>query len=374
MRVAMDVSALSDGLRSGTAVYLYRLVEALAALDADLDLDLLYNGMGGRGAELAAALAGGRVRVLTEPLLWKPLPAPLFWRPYPAALTRAARAADVFHVGEFVYPTPRVGQAVTATVHDCTTKLFPRWHGWANRLLHHRRLAWIARHARRVIIDAEATRADTSRILGLPPARLDVIPLARGTPPAAADVDVRARYGLGTAPFVLFVGTLEPRKNLVRLVEAFRALPEAHRDARLVLAGHWGWRGGELRSALATAGSRVLLTGGVDADTLAALYREAMVFAYPSLYEGFGLPVLEAMAAGLPVVTSAGGTLEEIAGDAALLADPADVISIAAALRQALESEPLRRDLAARGSARERRYTWQRTASLTLDTWRAAAA
>ena len=370
----MDVSALSDGLRSGTAVYLYRLAQALQLLDDDLELDLLYNGMAGRGAQLASSLAGPRARVIVRPLLWRPLPAPLFWRPYPRALTEAANAADVFHVGEFVFPAIAPGLPVVGTVHDCTTKLHPEWHGWANRLLHHRRLRWIARHAARVIIDAEATRADSARVMGIEPGRFDVVPLARGTVSAEAAPDVRARFDLGDSPLVLFVGTLEPRKNLARLVQAFARLPESHADVRLVLAGHWGWRGSELKRALQSVpDGRVIVTGGVDHATLASLYREARIFAYPSLYEGFGLPVLEAMAEDVPVITSRGGTLEEVAGDAAVLIDPFDVDSIAEALDRVLSSEPLRNDLRARGLQRERQYTWDRTARLTVATWRAAA-
>jgi len=374
MRVAMDVSALSDGLRSGTAVYLYRLARALGMLEDGLELQLLYNGKRGGGADLAESLAGPRVSVLVAPLLWKPLPAPLFWRPYPGRLTEAARGADVFHVGEFVFPSLPPGRPVTATVHDCTTKLFPEWHAWANRLLHHRRLRWIARHASRIIIDAEATRKDTARVLGIPAGRCDVIPLARGTEPdAPGEADVRTRLGLGDDPFVLFVGTLEPRKNLTRLVEAFLSLPERHHSTRLVLAGAWGWHSSELRRAVARAGSRVVATGGLEQPTLNALYHEARAFAYPSLYEGFGLPLLEAMAAGVPVITSRGGTLEEVAGGAALLADPTNVADIAAALDRVLTSEELRRELRERGRKREAEFTWEKTARLTLEVWRRAA-
>ncbi len=376
MRVAMDVSVLSAGLRSGTAVYVYRLAEALGQLDEDLDLDLLYNGMPGPGVALARTLERPRVRVLVRTLMWRPLPAPLFWRPYPALLKEAAHRADVFHVGEFVYPDPRPGQPVVATVHDVTTKLFPHWHAWPNRLLHHKRLRWISRHATRVVIDAEATRSDTARALDWAPERLDVVPLARGTRADATAEDesmVRSRFGIGEAPYVLFVGTLEPRKNLSRLVEAFTRLPPGT-TCRLVLAGGWGWRTGELRRALEgpTARERIVVTGGVDEATLAALYRGALAFAYPSLYEGFGLPVLEAMAAGAPVLTSRGGTLEEVAGGAAELVEPTDIGDIVAGLERLLRSPDVRERLRALGLARAREFSWQRTARLTMETYRRA--
>lgn len=377
MRVAIDVSALSPGLRSGTAVYVYRLTEALAAVP-DLELRILYNGMPGVGAELAASLERGNAKVVCSYFRWRALPGPLFDRPYPAALRREVRAADVFHAGEFVYPEPRRGQAVAATVHDVTTALFPQWHFWANRLLHRRRLAWIRRHATRVVIDAEATRGDTASVLGFSGDRLDVVPLARGTV-ARLDIsvdDVRRRFGLGDEPYVLFVGTLEPRKNLPRLVTAFRALPAALGAARLVLAGPWGWRTAELRRTLRrrSPARPVVVTGAVDEATLGGLYAGATVFAYPSLYEGFGVPVLEAMAAGVPVLTSAGGACAEVAGDAALLVDPRSVEAIAAALERLVRSEPERLACRDRGLQRERLYTWERTAALTAEVYQRAVA
>lgn len=375
MRVAIDVSGLSPGLTSGTAVYLYRLVAALADL-RDVELRVLYNGMPGKGAELAASLEKGSAKVVCAFFRWRALPGPLFDRPYPAVLRREVRAADVFHVGEFVYPEPRTGQAVVATVHDVTTELHPEWHFWANKLLHRRRLAWIRRHATRVIIDVEATRADTAAVLGCPPGRLDVVPLARGTAAGREPgSDMRRRLGLGDDPYVLFVGTLEPRKNLVRLVEAFRRLPSDLGAVRLVLAGPWGWRSRPLRAALRQQlrpGRAVVATGAVDERALSALYAGATVFAYPSLYEGFGLPVLEAMAARVPVLTSAGGACAELAGRAAMLVDPGSVEALAAGLEHLLRSEDERRRLSELGALREREFTWARTAAATVEVYRRA--
>jgi len=374
MRVAIDVSALTSGLMSGTAVYLYRLVEALAR-QPDLELRILYNGMPGPGAELAASLERPGAKVLCSFFRWRALPGPLFDRPYPAVLRREVREADVFHVGEFVYPEPRPRQAVVATVHDVTTRLHPEWHVWPNRLLHRRRLGWIGRRATRVLIDAEATRADTAAALALPADRLDVVPLARGAgaPPAPLP-DVRRRLGLGDDPYVLFVGTLEPRKNLVRLVTAFRRLPGDLGAVRLVLAGAWGWRTRGLRAALRDPASKktVVAAGALDASTLGGLYAGATVFAYPSLYEGFGLPVLEAMAAGAPVLTSAGGACAEVAGDAAVLVDPESVDAIAAGLERLLRSGEERLACRERGLRRERAFSWERAAALTAAAYRRA--
>lgn len=380
MRVALDVSALSTGLRSGTSVYLYRLVQALAALPDAPELILLYNGVPGPGTGLAAALEGPRVRLEVSYLMWRPLPAPVFWRPYPRRLIRAVRSADVFHVGEYVFPDPGPGPGVVATVHDVTTRLFPRWHILPNRILHSRRLEWIRRHAHEVIVDSEATLADTAREIGRDPSQLVVVPLARGTDGPAPDrsevLKVRERFGIGDGPYVLFVGVLEPRKNLTRLVAAFERLPAALlREWRLVLAGGWGWHPRELRRVIRTTPvrHRIVLTGAVEADDLKALYAGAALFAYPSLYEGFGLPLLEAMAAGVPVLTSRGGALEEVAGGAALLVEPDSVDEICASLEQAMTSEELRGQLAEAGRRREAQFTWERTARATYDVYRKAA-
>jgi alpha-1,3-rhamnosyl/mannosyltransferase len=184
----------------------------------------------------------------------------------------------------------------------------------------------------------------------------------------------RERWGLGRASYVLFVGTLEPRKNLVRLVRSFLSLSSDLARTRLVLAGAWGWRSGELRALLREplARSRVVVTGPVGEESLRALYAGAAVFAYPSLYEGFGLPVLEAMASGLPVITSRGGTLEEVAGGAAALVDPTDTSAVSEALERLLRSSEERDRLRLLGRERERCFTWERTASLTFQCYRAA--
>lgn len=379
MRVAIDVSGLTGGLRSGTAVYLYRLAHALTAQRPDDEFELLYNGMPGKGAELANSLATPNARVTIAYYRWRPLPGPLFWRPYPRRLRAIVDRADLFHVGEFVFPRPRPGLPVVATVHDVTTKLYPQWHWYPNRILHHRRLHWIGRHATRVLVDAAATRADVGAYTGIAPERIDVAPLANGmgdaTPVSSERVNSeRERWGLGRAPYVLFVGTLEPRKNLVRLVRSFLSLSSDLAATRLVLAGAWGWRSGELRALLRepVTRSKVAVTGPIGEDSLRALYAGATVFAYPSLYEGFGLPVVEAMASGLPVITSRGGTLEEVAGRAAALVDPTDTSAISEALERLLRSPEERDRLRALGRERERCFTWQRTASLTFECYQKA--
>jgi alpha-1,3-rhamnosyl/mannosyltransferase len=195
-----------------------------------------------------------------------------------------------------------------------------------------------------------------------------VAPLAAApaleAPPAAALPD-----GVPGRDFILAVGTLEPRKNLPRLVAAYRRLPAALQEAHpLVVTGRLGWDAGETVAALDSLGARAIRTGFVPDAQLALLYRRCALFAYPSLGEGFGLPVLEAMAGGAPVLTSDRSSLPEVGGDAAAYCDPTDEAAIAAALRALLEDPGRRAQLAAAGPDRAAEFSWKETARIVLAT------
>jgi alpha-1,3-rhamnosyl/mannosyltransferase len=196
--------------------------------------------------------------------------------------------------------------------------------------------------------------------------QVTVAPL--GVSPALAASEGAAPAGELPPPgFVLAVGTLEPRKNLPRLVAAYASLPvELQAQHPLVVVGELGWDTGDTVAALRSLGDRCRTLGHVPDEALAQLYRHCAVFCYPSLGEGFGLPVLEAMAAGAPVVTSSVSSLPEVGGDAVQYADPGDVASIADALLQVLRSPRHRARLSARGRARAAQFSWERTAALTL--------
>jgi glycosyltransferase involved in cell wall biosynthesis len=210
---------------------------------------------------------------------------------------------------------------------------------------------------------SDATRADLVRLFPHTAAKASTIPLAAdasfGVPVAAPGHPSLDR------PYVLAVGTLEPRKNLERLIRAWVDLPEAVRgDHVLALVGPRGWDDAPILAAARDAGARLI--GRVSDEELRALYAGATAFAYPSLYEGFGLPPLEAMAAGAPVLTSDVSSLPEVVGDAALLVDPTDVAAIGAGLTRLLTEPELVADLRARGRARAATFSWERTASETL--------
>ena len=233
----------------------------------------------------------------------------------------------------------------------------------------------MARRARRIIADSQATADDLAELLGIDGGKVDVVPCGPGLAPSAAptaEAELRAALGLGAGPLVLSVSARRPHKNLARLIEAIGRLP----DAQLVLPGYPTSFDDDLRETARRAGAldRVHLCDWVDDAQLEGLYRAATCLAFPSLAEGFGLPVLEAMARDLPVACSSVSALPEVAGDAALLFDPYNIDAIAGAVGTLLEDSALRSRLVARGREQAARFTWERTAAGTVASYRRALA
>jgi glycosyltransferase involved in cell wall biosynthesis len=279
-----------------------------------------------------------------------------------------ARGADVFHASSLVRNPPRRPR-LTATIHDMTSWLLPELHPAANRRADSN-FAELARRAHRLIAVSAATRDDAVRVLRLAPKKVAVIHSgiadAFFDPDTRAVDDLRERRGL-KRPYVLFVGTIEPRKNLDTLLDAWEALPGGLRkEFELVIAGPAGW-------APAATLARVRQTrylGYVAEADLPLLTAGAEIFAYPSLYEGFGFPVAQAMAAGVPVITSNVSSLPEISGGAAVLVDPRSQAELRDALNRLLLSPSLRADLAARGRVRASQFRWENCAARSLEFFR----
>jgi glycosyltransferase involved in cell wall biosynthesis len=274
---------------------------------------------------------------------------------------------NVFNTAPVVPHVPQV-----TTIHDVVFKRYPETHGLLAKGVEVL-VPLAARRSERVLTDSEASKSDLVRYLELPAERVDVAPLGPGLPedgngPPAEEF--RKRFELGDASLVLSVLAKRPHKNAARLIDAFARVP----NAVLVMPGYSTGYERELEGQLATAGvsDRVRLLGWVDDATLDGLYRAADCFVFPSLAEGFGLPVLEAMLRGTPVACSNATSLPEVAGDAALLFDPLDVEAIAVAIRRILEDEALADRLRAAGRERAKRFNWEVTAQRTLDCYRQA--
>jgi alpha-1,3-rhamnosyl/mannosyltransferase len=283
---------------------------------------------------------------------------------------------DVFHATNYVLTHPVRHAKRVVSIHDVTIIRFPQWHP-ADRLATMRAgVRASAEAADRIITLSETSRDDIVEELGVAPDRVAVVPLAADDsfrPRPRAEIEAAlAPLGLEYGGYVLFLGTLEPRKNVGRLLEAaVRA-----GTAPLVLAGADGWGNDALHARLAELAreGRVRVLGYVPDAVRPALLGGARVFAYPSLYEGFGLPALEAMACGTPVVTSNTSALPGLVDDAAVLVDPLDVDALASALRRLWDDEALRARVRERGLARARDFTWEGTARATLDAYATAMA
>jgi glycosyltransferase involved in cell wall biosynthesis len=281
---------------------------------------------------------------------------------------RATGTVDVVHDAGYVVPPSRA--PLVATVHDLMFLRYPEHYSRHSLTVFRRGLALARRHARLVMCPSRATISACIGA-GIEDDRLRLVPWgvdSREVDPERAR-RIRARYDL-TRPYVLFCGTIEPRKNLQRVLEAFRAIGRT--DVDLVLAGPVGWNE-DLRGALAQLDGRARALGWVPHDDLDALYEGAALAVYPSLGEGFGFPVLEAMAQGTPVVTSAGGATEELAGGAAVLVDALEVGSIADGIVRLLDDVDLARELGSAGRARAKSFTWQRSADLAAAVYAEAA-
>ena len=297
----------------------------------------------------------------------------------PAALRRLR--VDVFHGMDHV-GIPLVGRSCkyVVTVHDVIPLILPETFTPRHRLVVRMALARVRRKADRVLVPSRAVKRDVVQRVGYPEGRVVVTP--EGCEPRFRPVrserilrDVAARYGLPPR-YVLAVGTLEPRKNLTTLLEAFARLRrdgEVEADLRLVLAGARGWLDEPIFATVRSLGleKAVRFTGFVDDDDLPAVYSGAALFVFPSLHEGFGLPLLEAMACGVPVVTSNISSMPEVAGDAAVLVNPRDADGLAAAIARLLRDEGLRDRLREAGIARARQFSWEATARRTLDAYAA---
>jgi glycosyltransferase involved in cell wall biosynthesis len=279
---------------------------------------------------------------------------------------------NIFHSIN-VTPLPQRQGKRVVTVHDLTCLLFPELHPWDRRMLFHLSIRRAARLADAIIVPSAATGQDLTARFPRATAKIRVVPHAPNdrfvSLPSEDCLPVLARYGLAHGDYLLFAGNVEPRKNLVALIEAYGRMRKAIRRApRLAIAGGAGWKNQAIHEAARTSpfAADIRFLGHVPDADLPSLMNGAVAFVYPSLYEGFGLPPLEAMACGTPVITSNRSSLPEVVGDAALVVDPDDRAALADAMARLVSDAALREDLGARGLEHARRYSWDETARRTI--------
>lgn len=276
-------------------------------------------------------------------------------------------AAEVLHApSPAAVPPLGRGQRLVVTVHDIAFLVHPELFSVRWRVMFRAGFMRAVRTADALIAVSEHTARELVRRTSVDARRVHVVPLAASLPDEASDVGkTLERLGI-EAPYLLFVGTLEPRKNLPRLVRAYRRIASLGVPHSLVLAGGLGWRHERLLGEIRVPGpGRLVLAGHVGARDLDALYRGADAFVYPSIYEGFGLPVLEAMARGTPCVVSSSSSLPEVAGEAALYADPRSVGELAEAMARLVSDAELAGRLSDAGRRRASRFSWEETARRT---------
>lgn len=358
--IDIDASRVTVAQRTGTERYSYELITALDHVaSSDIHFRLYVNG---RRDQLPPVSERATIHDIRLPRLWTHLRlGPTSWRTRPHVLFVPAHVVPLLHP-----PT-------VVTIHDVGYRAFPETHPARRRLELELTTRWNLRAARHVITISHATKRDLINWYGADPDRITVTHHGCSSifaPPADPRVvaAVTAHYGLGQRPYLLYIGTVQPRKNLSRVIDALALTIAAGYDLDLVIVGKRGWlsepierRAGELGIA-----NRVHFTGFVADADLPALLAGALAFVFPSLYEGFGMPVVEAMACGTPVITSNSSSLPEIAGDAALLVDPLDTNAIAAAIMRLNDDHDLRATLRQRGLARARLFNWETCARQTL--------
>jgi len=290
----------------------------------------------------------------------------------PSAVRRVK--ADVLHATAFVAPIIHSAPTII-TIYDLSFALFPQYFRGFNQTYLRVGMRLSAHRAQRLITISDCTRRDVHRLYNVPLDRIDVAypgvdETLQPLPPDRVETFRRAKNL--PEKFLLFLGTLEPRKNLITLVRAFTQLKQTYPEAALVLAGGVGWLADDLFAAIDASGVKdsIVLPGYVAAEDKALWYAAATAFVYPSIYEGFGLPPLEAMACGTPVIVSNAASLPEVVGDAGLLIAPEDVSSWTAALIRMWNDSAYRAELVDRGRQQAAQFTWRETARQTMIAYR----
>lgn len=372
MRITLDLSPYVHR-HAGLGRYAGELLNAMVRLAPENEYTGLYHAA--REQEVAGLPAN--VKIVRVPMSAKP------WRmsvllAYYANLTmdRWLPPQDIFHGTDHLLPPLKNGKSIF-TIHDLIFRFFPEYHLPLNRRFLDLMLPKFMRRADAIIAVSGNTRRDVTRLMNIPAEKMTVIPEGvsprfRPVTDCAALERVRATCRLPER-FILFFSTIEPRKNLVTLLDAYAALVRQHSDIPgLVVMGRKGWLYEETLRRISDLAltERVVLTNWVEEQDVPAVLSLATVFVFPSLYEGFGLTPLEAMACGAPVICSNASSLPEVVGDAGIPVDPRDVSGLAQAISRVLNDEPLRRELRARGIKQASRFTWERTARETLELYK----
>ncbi len=353
MIIGIDISVLNDPQKSGVAVYTYQLIKALLKINRK-DKFILF-GLSPFAAFKNLDNLDFKKYPNVEMKIYK-MPSRLFrlifliwqkinWPPIESFIGRV----DVFHSFNWYLPPQKKGKVV-ATVFDMTPFLYPQFHLQKTIQLDTLRLSRIKKAADLVITISENSKKDFLKFA--PEKKVEVI--YPGISAQFKEKVVRSKEG-----YILSVGTLEPRKNIKRLIDAYL---QTNLKEKLVLVGNLGWKNDELLTIIKKNADRIITTGYVPDEDLPYIYGQAICFIYPSLYEGFGIPVLEAMSCGVPVITSKISSLPEAGGDAVYYIDPLNVTDIKNALLKVVKSKKIREDMTRKGFKQVKKFSWVNSA------------
>ncbi len=374
MEIGIDASRLTPGRRTGTENYTYQLTRQLVKEEGSkYHFKLYFNQVPSPQTLLALNLpAGVETRII---------PFPRLWTHFRLGRELAAAPPDTLFIPAHVLPLFHPAASVV-TIHDLGYLYFPETHPLKSRLYLDLSTRFSAKKARQIIAVSQATRQDLIRHYHISPEKIKVIyhgydheffqPVS-----GVAELEaIRSRYKIQPGPYLLFVGTIQPRKNLARLLEAFASLiqdPDFETgetgNLQLILAGQPGWLRESILKKVAglQLENRVNLVGYIPDEDLPGLISGAAAFILPSLYEGFGMGVIEAMACGCPVICSNAGSLPEVAGQAALFHHPLDTAALAYQIKRLFKSPGLREELIRQGFIQARKFSWEKCAAETLD-------
>ncbi len=365
----MRIGIITDGIDNGSAgigTYIRGLMAGLREAGTDRDITYVHRGADASYRGARQFIYGGAGNKLARKQIQLPL----------ALRGRFDLVHDTYHAPPFLMPA---GYARVMTIHDMAPFVLGRGSMQLGSWLWHRAaLPLVARRAGHIVTDSEHTRRDVIRLLGIAPERVTTAHLAAAESfrpqPKGRIAGVRRRYELPER-FLLCLGTIEPRKNLVRVIRAFERAASLMPGVGLVLAGGLSWQADNVRDAARCSPyrARIHMPGRIEEDDLAALYSAAAATVYASLYEGFGLPPLEAMQSGCPVIASNASSVPEVVGDAALIVNPRSEAQIADAMLRVATEPECAAELRERGLERARRFTWSRCAEATLAAYDAAA-
>jgi len=376
MKIGIDISQIVYG--TGVSNYTRNLVSTLVAMDKNNQYVLFGGSLRQKGIlrNFTNEFQGKKnVNIRLSPI--SPRVADLLWnRIHKIPIDIFIGGTDVFHASDWTQPPTRA--AKVTTIHDLVPLKFPETLQKEIITAHLNRLKWVKKECDLIIAVSKSTKKDIVELLEIPPDKIKVIYEA---PHEYMDPNIQVKpeivkkifrkYNI-KKPFFLSVATLEPRKNLPRVLEAMAKLPKS---VQLVLVGKLGWGTNEIIQKIKKLGlcDRVVLTGYIPAQDLSILYKNAIALVYVSLYEGFGLSVLTALAAGLPVVISNVSSLPEVGGDAAFYVNPQDVDDIRQKMEKMLSLTPrARKEIISRGLVQAKKFSWQKTARQTLDVYKEA--